>query len=84
MAEDNEIPRAEQEAAVEGAPGYGTALLAVVVMMGSVTVLALLIYLLMVAISPIEARDGKPRPSTRPAPAVQAPDAPPPPAVPAK
>lgn len=81
-----EIPRAAREAAEEGAPGYGTGLLAVAVMVLGAAVLALLIYLLMFVIAPVEPRQGKVR--TTPRPAVQAPSAPQPdqplPVAPAK
>lgn len=84
--DQNEIPRAAREAAEEGAPGYGTALLAVAIMVIGAGVLALLIYLLMIAISPTELREGRVR--TAPRPAMQAPAATPPaellPVAPAK
>lgn len=80
MAEDKKIPLAEQEAAMADAPGYGTAMLAVAVVLLTVVVLFAVIYLLMAAIRPIEPREGK---SPRARPAVESPSpAPAPPKAP--
>ena len=66
-ANARDIPQAEQEAGREGAPGFSTALLAVGVMLSVTAMLAVLIYFLMVAIRPIEARDATSREKARPA-----------------
>ena len=61
MADQEEIPRAEQEAAMDDAPGYGTALLATVVIVAVAAVVCGLLWLLMLVINPIDVREGAKR-----------------------
>lgn len=84
---DQDMPLAAREAAEVGAPGYGTGLLSVAIIILGTGVLAFLIYLMMTVVNGIESRDpivrSGPRPSVHtpgmatPAPAsAPAPDSP--------
>jgi hypothetical protein len=62
MATDQpEIPRAEQEADMPDAPGYLSGLLATLVIVVMALVIFGLLALLMLAINPIQVREGAPK-----------------------
>ena len=59
MNAEDQIKAAESDDPGEAEPGMAAALLAVVVMIASTSVLALLIYIVMIAVVPIEPRQVK-------------------------
>ena len=76
----NNAEKAKVAAALEEAhqnePGIASAMLAILVMLGTTAVLFVLVYIVMVAITPLEARNKKP--AAPDIPAVQQKDATPP------